>query len=669
MATRSRGGAASALNGALIGAPAGALQSEVMPAPRSVYQVGRMTEPDQRSDALWRALLPYLVAVAAVAGAFLIRTMLTPLLGYRSPFLIFVAPVLFSMVYGGRGAAVLAGILSLASGFIFAGIGSWRDPGTIVQAVVFALVCWGIGAMGNRLTRQQREAEMHKTAAQDEAARALASSEQLRLLLEGATTYAIFMVDPEGIVTTWNSGAERILGWAAEEIIGKCSSQFYPKAEAASGKPAADRQRALQTGRLTEERWKIRKDGSEFLADVMVTPLRTENGELRGYGKVIHDVTERRAAESGLEKRERHLESILATVPEAMIVIDEHGTMISFSAAAERLFGYREEDVVRKNVSMLMPNPDRDRHDGYLQRYLETGVPRIIGTGRIVTGLRADGSTFPMKLSVGEALTDEQRLFTGFVQDLTERNDFEARLEQMKSELIHVSRLSAMGTMASTLAHELNQPLTAIAAYGEAAATVLETPGEDQHALLREVFTEMTAQSLRAGSIVRRLRDFVARGETAKSVEDLPKLINEAAALALIGSRERGISAQFAYADDATPVLVDRVQIQQVLINLMRNAMEAMDGCPERKLTVSTALLDPETVQVTVADTGPGIAPEIRDRLFEAFASTKSSGMGLGLSICRTIIEAHGGRIKASSADGGGTEFQFTLLRPVVGED
>jgi two-component system sensor kinase FixL len=192
----------------------------------------------------------------------------------------------------------------------------------------------------------------------------------------------------------------------------------------------------------------------------------------------------------------------------------------------------------------------------------------------------------------------------------------------------------------------------------------LENPGPEETEMLREIFTEITAQSLRAGTIVRRLRDFVARGETAKAVEDLPRLINEASALALVGSRENGVGVQFAYDPEATPVLVDRVQIQQVLINLMRNAMEAMEGCPERRLSVTTALLDPETVQVSVTDTGTGIAAEMNERLFEAFASTKSTGMGLGLSICRTIIEAHGGRIRARRAEGGGTEFQFTLVRP-----
>ena len=604
-----------------------------------------------------RPFVPYFVATAAVAIAFAVRASLTPLLDERAPFLIFVAPVVFSMLYGGRGPALLAGLLSLVAGLSFSIRSSSPVAAELIGALLFVLVCWGIGAMGNRLARQQRTAEM-------EAERAMAAGEELRVLLEGATRYAIFMVDPDGRVTTWNGGAERILRWREDEIVGENCSKFYPADEASQGKSEADLARALAEGRFTDESWTVRKDGSEFLADISITPLRRAGGELRGFAKVIHDVTERRAAERALEKRERHLHSILATVPDAMVVIDEQGTMISFSAAAERLFGYAEDEVLGKNVSMLMPNPDRDRHDSYLQRYLETGVPRIIGTGRIVTGLRADRTTFPMKLSVGEALTDEQRLFTGFVQDLTERNEFEAQLEQLKSELIHVSRLSAMGTMASTLAHELNQPLTAIATYGEAAGTVLENPGPEEHEMLREIFTEITAQSLRAGAIVRRLRDFVARGETAKTVEDLPKLINEASALALVGSRESGVSVQFAYDPEATPVLVDKVQIQQVLINLMRNAMEAMEGCPVRRLSVTTSLLDPDSVQVSVADTGAGIAPDMRERLFEAFASTKSSGMGLGLSICRTIVEAHGGRIRANAAEGGGTEFQFTLVRP-----
>lgn len=624
---------------------------------RGIRLVSR-ERPSRRS----RVAASYALAAAAVLLAWLVRTGLEQWLGDRGQYLAFVIPVLASAMFLGRGPGLLAALLSIGAGLSFAPEGP-LEAAAQVQLALFVLVSAGVIWMARRLDDERAQRRRHQEAAEQETVRAQAAVEELRLLLEGATRYAIFMIDPQGRVSTWNRGAERIFGWRESDVLGRHCGLFYPGGDGADS-AEADLARARESDSFSTENWQARSDGSEFLAQVTITPLRGSTGTLKGYAKVIHDVTDRRAAERALEKREGHLRSILATVPDAMVVIDEQGSMISFSAAAERLFGFAEADVLGRNVSMLMPNPDRDRHDSYLRRYLATNEPHIIGIGRIVTGLRADGSTFPMKLSVGEALSEGQRLFTGFVQDLTERRDFEAKLEQVKSELIHVSRLSAMGTMASTLAHELNQPLTTIATYGEAVGDLLDGAEMPDRQVLREAFTEMSEQAMRAGAIVRRLRGFVSRGEMSKTIEDLPALINEASALALVGTREKGIAAQFDYAPEATPVFVDRVQVQQVLINLMRNAVEAMESAAVRRLTVSTALLDAQTVQVTIADTGPGIAPEMKEKLFEAFASTKDSGMGLGLSICRTIIEAHGGRIRASDAKGGGTEFQFTLLRP-----
>src|SRR5499426_1709047 len=359
--------------------------------------------------------------------------------------------------------------------------------------------------------------------------------------------------------------------------------------------------------------------------------------------------------------REAHLTSILNTVPDAMVVIDERGIMQSFSSAAERLFGYTAAEVVGRNVSLLMPSPYRESHDSYLERYLRTGERRIIGIGRVVVGERRDGSTFPMELAVGEMRSSNKRFFTGFIRDLTERQKTEARLQELQSEIVHISRLTAMGEMASALAHEVNQPLSAIANYLKGSQRLLEGSTDERSAMMSDAMHKAGEQALRAGQIIRRLRDFVARGETERRIENLGKLVEEAGALALVGAKDHGIRVKFQLDPAVELVLADKVQIQQVLLNLVRNAIEAMEQSPRRELVVSTASGKDGVVTISVADTGHGIAEETRSQLFQPFFTTKRHGMGVGLSISRTIIEAHGGNIWVEANPTGGTIFRFTL--------
>lgn len=371
---------------------------------------------------------------------------------------------------------------------------------------------------------------------------------------------------------------------------------------------------------------------------------------------------------SALGKSELHLRSILATVPDAMIVIDEKGVMLSFSIAAEKMFGYAAPDVIGRNVSMLMPPPLSDQHDHYLEHYRETGERRIIGIGRITTALHSDGSSFPIELAVGEAEVDGQRIFTGFIRDLTERQSAQRRLQELQSELAHVGRVSEMGTLASALAHELNQPLTAMSAYCESARDLLATnPGEETLAMVREALDDAASQAIRAGQIVRRLRDFMSHGDNERHSTDLSKLVGEANALALVGSREHGIAVQVQFEASRAHVFVDRIQVQQVLVNLIRNAVDATMTSPTRAVTIRTADDSDGFVRVSVEDTGAGIAEDIAPQLFQPFVTSKTSGMGIGLSICRTIVEAHGGRIWFEERPGGGTIFNFTL--PVDGDE
>jgi two-component system, LuxR family, sensor kinase FixL len=364
-----------------------------------------------------------------------------------------------------------------------------------------------------------------------------------------------------------------------------------------------------------------------------------------------------------LVAREAHLQSILDTIPEGMVVIDERGVIQSFSLAAERLFGYPAVETIGRNVKMLMPSPYREAHDSYLSRYLLTGERRIIGVGRVVVGERKDGSTFPMELAVGEMRSSDKRFFTGFIRDLSERQKTEARLQELQSELVHVSRLTALGEMASTLAHELNQPLSAIANYVKGSRRLLSEYTDERSAKISEAMERAAEQALRAGQIIRRLRDFVSRGESEKRVESVAKLVEEASALALVGAKEHGVRVRFVLDPKTDLVLADKVQVQQVLLNLIRNAVEAMIEIDthERELTISTQEIDDDMLQLNVVDTGPGFKEGAETQLFQPFFTTKRQGMGVGLSISRTIVESHGGRIWAEPNPGGGAAFHFTL--------
>jgi two-component system sensor kinase FixL len=353
------------------------------------------------------------------------------------------------------------------------------------------------------------------------------------------------------------------------------------------------------------------------------------------------------------------LRSILETVPDAMIVIDEDGHIVFFSSAAQRLFGYTAEEMHGRNVKILMPEPYRDQHDSHLARYRETGERHIIGIGRVAVGQRRDGSTFPMELSVGEASQAGQRLFTGFVRDLTERQHTERRLHELQDRLLHVARVRSMGQMAAALAHELNQPLAATANYARGALRLLAM-AEPNLERVREAINRVVEQTMRSSEIIRHLRAFLARGKVAAQSEPIATLIEEASALALVGVKERGIKVLIRLDRDLPEALVDRVQIQQVLLNLIRNAVEAMETCDVRVLTIAAEKAT-DHVRVTVADTGTGIPAETAAKLFQPFVTTKEDGMGIGLSVCRAIVEAHGGRLWMERNSPTGSVFHFTL--------
>lgn len=358
------------------------------------------------------------------------------------------------------------------------------------------------------------------------------------------------------------------------------------------------------------------------------------------------------------------LQSILASVPDAMIVIDERGKILAFSAAAERLFGYTAEYVHGQNIKILMGGDDHTYHDNYIGNYLRTGKKQIIGTGRLVEARLADGSTIPVELKIGDANLGEHHLFTGFIRDLSDQQASEHRMSEMQIELTNFSRLSAVGTMASAMAHELNQPLTAVSNYLEAARDLLNTPDPETIAMVQEALGAASAQSIRAGQIIRRLRDYVSRGEIEAVPADLRPIIAEAITLSKIGIEGQQLAPVVDVIDEHLPfVLADRVQIRQVILNLVKNAAEALANTEAPLITVTAKAVEGEAVEISVSDNGPGFNLPVGHGPFDAFYSTKPNGMGLGLSICQTIIEAHGSEILAESTAGEGATFRFRLKR------
>ncbi|MGE0096050.1 MAG: ATP-binding protein [Alphaproteobacteria bacterium] len=363
----------------------------------------------------------------------------------------------------------------------------------------------------------------------------------------------------------------------------------------------------------------------------------------------------RRISEKALMEREARLQSILDAVPDALVTVDEDGRIESFGAAASRLFGYDEAEVMGRGFATLLSSPYREDYESDLPGHLSPG------RNRAVMAHRKDGSVFPTELSIGEARTRERRILTVFIHDISKRQSTERRLQELQSELLHVTRLSTMGHITSALAHEINQPLTAIMNYVQAGKHLLTDEDADWRVKTRDVMSKAAAQAERAGGIIRNLRSFLKKREPEITRESANRLVAEANALALAGASDAGVRTVLDLAPGLPDVAVDRLQIQQVVINLVRNAIDAMAASSRRELSIRTRPAPDGGVEVAVIDSGPGLAPEIEGRLFEPFVTTKADGMGVGLSICRTIVEAHGGRLWHEVNPSGGAVFAFTL--------
>jgi len=362
------------------------------------------------------------------------------------------------------------------------------------------------------------------------------------------------------------------------------------------------------------------------------------------------------------------LDALMEAAADAIVIIDARGFISRFNPAAEAMFGYRAKEVVGRNVSILMPEAQGRRHDSYIAHYLTTGDARIIGKGREVTGRRRDGATFPMHLSVGEIRQADGPRFVGIVRDLTEFRAAQEQVRRLEEQLLHADRLVILGELTAGIAHEINQPLTAIAAYADAGCSLIHRSGEAPREDMQSICERIGEQSRRAAEVVQRLRRLVRSGTVARARHDINKIVSNVLLLFEYEKKRLGIDIVFEPLETVERLFVDEIQVQQILVNLVKNSMDAISAAAAPGGRVVIAVEEQESeVLVTVSDNGPGVAPDDQARLFEAFFTTKPKGVGLGLSICKSIAAAHGGSLRYAPRPEGGSRFTLSLPRKSIG--
>lgn len=472
----------------------------------------------------------------------------------------------------------------------------------------------------------------------------------------------VVMVDGKGSILFFSAACERLFGYRENEVVGKSANAIVRASSDEKhfghlpgfGEKGNPWQRSANRKVLGR-----RKDRSKFLLNMSVGEGIFEGQKI--FVGVLRRPADREPDET-IREREARLRSIVATIPDALVTIDEEGVVESFSASASNLFGYRAEEIVGKNIKVLIPTPFRELESSP-SYFVHAGERTIPGNRRVVIGRRSDDSAFPMEIALGEIHREGKRFFTCFLRDVTHRPGTEQRLEDLQAELIHMSRLSAMGQMTAAIAHELNQPLAAISNFIRAAKRTLKSAHIDSNVKgpVEELIDKAAHQTLGTGAIIRNLREFVEKRTKSRRPENLNRIVEQSLALAFANAADRSVKVRLELDPTLAPVMVDKVQIQQVLINLIHNSIEAMFFSERHELVISTSPRDEAFAYVTVQDSGSGMSQDVAAHLFQPFVTSKKSGMGIELTICQSIIEAHGGRIRLLESTPTGTRFQFEL--------
>ena len=485
-------------------------------------------------------------------------------------------------------------------------------------------------------------------------------SDSLFRALIATAVDGIIVIDSHGAVQVYNAACERLFGYSSREVIGQNIKILMPEPyhgehdEYLRNFRESGERRIIGIGREVVGR---RKDHSTFPMYLSVGESELEGRHL--FVGIIRDLTELKAQAASHEGANRLLAQLVASSDDAIISKTLDGIITSWNRAAEHIFGYAATEAIGKSVSILIPLDLWPEEERFIEQLRAGRGIEHYETER----LHKDGSVVLVSLSVSP-ICDAKGVVIGaskIARDITEKKRAEARTNMLLSELAHASRLSAMGQMSSALAHELNQPLTAIMNYIKATKRTLASITGFPTARANELIENAAHETLRAGAIIKNLRDFVEKRESKRAFENLNKVIEESIRLGFVGVDDVNVNVRLELDPEIPLVLIDKIQIQQVMTNLIRNGIEAMQLVDRRELSISTTRADGDFVQVTMTDTGPGLSPEVLSRLFQPFITTKEKGMGIGLTICQSIVEAHGGRIWPIEERTVGAGFSFRL--------
>ncbi len=493
-------------------------------------------------------------------------------------------------------------------------------------------------------------------------------------VLTSITDIVFLMLDTQANILDINPYGCQLLECPAEKLIGKnwidyCIPKEQRQAVRVVFKQIVDGVRQADH----YENSILSRSGKEYVLTWHNMERRDKCGNIVGTLSSGINITERvireRKIQEALLLAQRKCQAILDNAIEAIIGSDMKGNIISFNNAAEEMFGYLNSEMLGKNVRQLMPAPYRNKHDNFIKNYLSTGEAKIIGSGRELTAVKKDGSSFPIHLSITDTIIDNEHIFTALLRDLSKQKAVEKKLQEKETEnrhhnerLAHIARVSTLGEITAGIAHEVNQPLAAIATYAQSGRRLANTDSGDIDEL-NYVLEQIELQAVRASQVIHRIRNLSKQGDSCRSVFQINEIIEDSLSLVKAEAVSKQVALKCNLGTNLPSVHVDAIQIQQVLLNLILNAIQAMTATPpaQRTITISSECTADKDIRVTVSDNGSGISKEHLAQLFIPFFTTRKNGLGIGLSICRTLITAHGGSLNINRRKRKGSEFYFIL--------